>query len=149
MPGESDRRDVEIAKIAARQHGVITAAQLVASGLSDSTISERARRGLLHRVHRGVYAVGHPGLSREGRWMAAVLAYGEGAALSHTSAAALWGFLRPLDGPVHVSVPTYAGRRRRAGIRIHRCATLARGATGNLGHRARSDSGDHAAADHR
>ncbi len=58
--------------------------------------------------------------------MAAVLACGDGAVLSHASAAALWGLLRPLDGPIHVSVPTYAGRRRRDGIRVHRCATLAR-----------------------
>lgn len=52
--------------------------------------------------------------------MAAVLACGEGAVLSHTSAAALWGLLRPIGGPVHVSSPSLNGRRRRAGIRIHR-----------------------------
>ncbi|HEX2393048.1 MAG TPA: DUF559 domain-containing protein [Solirubrobacterales bacterium] len=56
--------------------------------------------------------------------MAAVLACGNGAVLSHASAAALWGFLRPMDGPVAVSVPSTAGRRRRSGIRIHRCASL-------------------------
>jgi very-short-patch-repair endonuclease len=58
--------------------------------------------------------------------MAAVLACGYGAVLSHGAAAALWGFLRPTEGPIDVSIPTRAGRRRRAGISVHRCATLAR-----------------------
>ena len=56
--------------------------------------------------------------------MAAVLACGDGAVLSHGSAAAHWGLLRPFDGPVDVSVPTHGGRRRRPGIRLHRCASL-------------------------
>lgn len=56
--------------------------------------------------------------------MAAVLASGDDAVLSHGSAAALWGLLRPISGPVAVSAPTKAGRRRRAGIRLHRCASL-------------------------
>jgi hypothetical protein len=56
--------------------------------------------------------------------MAAVLACGEGAALSHGSAAALWGYLRPIPGPVDVSVSTRSGRRRRSGIRLHRCPSL-------------------------
>ncbi|HSS34013.1 MAG TPA: DUF559 domain-containing protein [Solirubrobacterales bacterium] len=57
--------------------------------------------------------------------MAAVLACGEGAVLSHMSAAALWDLLRPEDGPVDVSLPSHSGRSRRAGIRIHRCPSLA------------------------
>ncbi|HET7444381.1 MAG TPA: DUF559 domain-containing protein [Solirubrobacterales bacterium] len=57
--------------------------------------------------------------------MAAVLACGPGAVLSHMSAAALWGLLRPEDGPVDVSLPSNGGRARRAGIRIHRCPSLA------------------------
>jgi len=56
--------------------------------------------------------------------MAAVLACGPEAVLSHGSAAAHWGLLRPLDGPIDVTVPTHNGRKRRRGIRIHRCATL-------------------------
>ena len=56
--------------------------------------------------------------------MAAVLACGEGAVLSHHSAAALWKLLRPIDGPVHVSVPTTTGRLSRRGIRVHRCPSL-------------------------
>lgn len=59
--------------------------------------------------------------------MAAVLACGDGAVLSHGSAAALWGLLRPIQGPIHVSVPTNGGRRRRKGIQVHRCQSLATG----------------------
>jgi very-short-patch-repair endonuclease len=56
--------------------------------------------------------------------MAAVLACGEGAVLSHGSAAVLWGFLKPLRGPIHVSLPSLNGRRRRQGIVIHRSPAL-------------------------
>jgi len=56
--------------------------------------------------------------------MAAVLACGDGAALSHVSAAVLWELLKPIDGPVHVSIPTTSGRRSRRGIRLHRCPSL-------------------------
>jgi hypothetical protein len=75
-------------------------------------------------MHRGVYAVGHRGLSLHGRFMAAVLACGDGTVLSHGSAAVLWELLRPLDGPIHVSAPTTSGRSRRPGIHIHRCPSL-------------------------
>lgn len=106
--------------IASRQHGVVTFRQLVAAGIDKSAVARRVRQGRLHRVHRGVYAVGHSGLSREGRYLAAVLACGDGAVLSHVSAAALWGLLRPIDGPIHISIPSPNGRRRRSGIVIHR-----------------------------
>jgi very-short-patch-repair endonuclease len=96
-------------------------------GLGTSGISKRVRRGLLYRLHHGVYSVGHPGTSLEKRWMAAVLACGDDAGLSHLSAAALWGLLRPRAGPVHVSVPVPNGRRKRKGIRLHRCVSLASG----------------------
>lgn len=85
--------------------------------------------GSLHRIHRGVYAVGHAGLGKEGRWKAATLALGEGAVLSHTSAAELWGMLKSRSGPVHVTVPTTAGRKRRPGINLHRSALLSRSQT--------------------
>jgi Transcriptional regulator, AbiEi antitoxin len=81
----------EVLELAARQHGVVTGAQLVALGLSRGGIEHRARRGRLFRVHRNVYAIGSPTLTREGRWMAAVLACGPDAVLSQESAAALWG----------------------------------------------------------
>lgn len=112
--------------MAARQHGVITAAQLARVGLSRNGISQRAGAGRLHRVHRGVYAVGHPGLSREGRWLAAVLACGARAVLSHRSAAELWDMLPPADGPAHVTVPGDHGRKRRSGLKVHRSSVLSR-----------------------
>lgn len=125
MPNKSDTPDVAIARFAARQYGVITAKQLAAVGLGRSTITERMRSGRLHRIHRGVYAVGHRGLSLHGRFMAAVLACGDGAVLSHGSAAVLWDLLRPLDGPVHVSTPSTSGRSTRRGIHLHRAPSLA------------------------
>jgi very-short-patch-repair endonuclease len=124
MGDKNATRDERIAEIAKGQHGLVTHRQLMALGFSSNGIAKRARTGRLHRLHRGVYAVGCVGSSIEQRWMAAVLALGEGAVLSHASAAALWGLLRPIDGPVDVSVPTQNGRRRRRGIRIHRCASL-------------------------
>jgi Transcriptional regulator, AbiEi antitoxin/Protein of unknown function (DUF559) len=129
MGEEGDRRDsqeVAVARLAARQHGVVSIAQLRAAGIGANAVTRWVRRGRLHRVHRGVYAVGHAGLSIEGWWMAAVLACGEGAVLSHAAAAALWGLLGPVRGAIDVSVPTSAGRAHRGGIRVHRCATLAR-----------------------
>lgn len=119
--------DARAAAMAARQHGVIAISQLREVGLDQHAVGRRAARGRLHRIHRGVYAVGHPGLSVEGRWMAAVLALGPGAALSHRSAAALWALLNPRSGPVEVSVPGPGGRRRRRGIVVHRSVTLTAG----------------------
>ncbi|MCW2921554.1 MAG: hypothetical protein JWL76_1428 [Thermoleophilia bacterium] len=87
---EPRSRDARIAAHARRQHGLITTHQLRDCGLTDSSIAKRARVGRLHRVQRGVYSVGHVALSREGVWLAAVLAAGDGAALSHLAAATLW-----------------------------------------------------------
>ena len=83
-----------MAALAGRQHGVVERGQLRALGLGDDAIDLRLREGRLHRVHAGVFAVGHAIVSRNGRWMAAVLAMGEGAVLSHRSAAAFWGLRR-------------------------------------------------------
>jgi hypothetical protein len=124
MREESDTPEAELAKIATRQHGVVAVAQLHAVGLDKSAIARRVKRGQLHRLHHGVYAVGHRGLSLPGRFTAAVLACGEEAVLSHLSAAALWELLKPIEGPVHVSVPTTSGRKSRRGVRIHRCPSL-------------------------
>ena len=125
MREESDIRDAAVAHIAGRQHGIVTAEQLREAGIDKSAISRRAKAGRLHRVHRSVYAVGHRALSHRGRWIAAVLACGDGAVLSHSSAAALWGLLRPFDGSIHVSVPITSGRMSRPGIHLHRCPSLA------------------------
>jgi hypothetical protein len=117
--------DAAIAVIASRQHGVVTAAQLTTAGIDKDGVAWRVRAGRLHRLHRGVYAVGHRGLSWRGRWLAAVLAAGEGAVLSHASAAALWEYLRPIQGPIHVTVAASVRRKSRPGLRVHRSRTLA------------------------
>lgn len=117
-------RDIEIARIAEGQHGAISSAQLEAIGLSRSAIARRSQAGRLHRLHRGVYAVGHIAPSNERRWMAAVLALGQGVALSHRSAAELWQLLPPRQGPVDISSPGRGGRGQRRGIRIHRPQSL-------------------------
>ncbi|MBS1880931.1 MAG: type IV toxin-antitoxin system AbiEi family antitoxin domain-containing protein [Actinobacteria bacterium] len=124
MREESAPFEVTVARIAARQHGVVTIEQLKTAGFDKSAVARRVKAGRLYRVHQGVYAVGHSSLGPEGRWMAAVLACGPGAVLSHASAAQLWGFLRPAGGPVDVSLPTRAGRRKRARIRVHRPRAL-------------------------
>jgi very-short-patch-repair endonuclease len=124
MGHKIDTADARIDEISRRQHGVVTVAQLEAIGLSRHAVAKRANKGRLHRMHRGVYAVGHKGLSWHGRWMAAVLACGDGAVLSHGSAAALWGLLRPINGPVHVSTPSTSGRSKRRGIHLHRAPSL-------------------------
>jgi very-short-patch-repair endonuclease len=132
------------------------------AGLSTSAISRRIQAGRLHRVYRGVYAVGHIAPSPRREWMAAVIACrrranegdgrgdtastpgkaaddpatasaaGEaiaildywGAALSHRSAAELWGLLPLQHGPVDISVPGAGGKKRREGIRLHRSLSL-------------------------
>jgi hypothetical protein len=90
--------DRRISELARRQHGVVGRAQLVALGVSEAAIDGRVKRGRLHRVHQAVYVVGYPTLTRNGRFMAAVLACGEKAALSHFSAAVLWGILEGRSG---------------------------------------------------
>lgn len=104
--------------LARRQQGVVTLAQLVALAIPDTTVFSWLRSGRLIRLFRGVYAVGHDALRAEGRWLAAVWAMGEGAALSHRPACALHE-LRPTSALViDISVPRE--RRRRKGIRVHR-----------------------------
>jgi hypothetical protein len=116
--------EAEIAALAARQHGVIATAQLAGLGLGRRGVAARAAAGRLHRIHRGVYAVGHPILTANGYRMAAVLACGPDAALSHASAAALWG-IRPTSATrIDVSVPGRGGRRERTRLRVHRAASL-------------------------
>ncbi len=103
---------------------MITTDQLTDAGLDKSAISRRVQAHRLHRLYRGVYAVGHRKLSREARWLAAVLACGATAVLSHRSAAALWGMRPQSSGPVDVTVPAPGGRAKRPGIRIHRSTCL-------------------------
>lgn len=112
------RNGAAIAALAELQHGVISLPQLKRLGLGPSAVRERVQAGRLHGIHRGVYAVGHPLLTAEGRWMAAVLACGEGAALSHRSAAILWGLRAGGGTRVEVTTPRRTGRTR-TGIRVH------------------------------
>jgi hypothetical protein len=111
-----ERLDVEVAALATRQHGVVARAQLVALGLGPRAIGHRISCGRLQPLHRGVYAVGHRAVSRHGRWLAAVLACGDGAVLSHRSAAALWG-LRPAERSC-VEVTVTRRLRGRRGIEV-------------------------------
>lgn len=105
--------------LAERQHGVVSRAQLLAAGVSRDQIDKRVACGRLLVIHRGVYAVGHRVLTREGRWMAAVLAGGSDAAVSVRAAAAMRG-LHPPTGLIDVTVPR--SRRPRRGLCFHRAA---------------------------
>jgi Protein of unknown function (DUF559)/Transcriptional regulator, AbiEi antitoxin len=109
--------DALIAEIARRQYGLITIWQLTAIGLTSGAVTHRVRTGRLHRIHRGVYAVGHARLSQEARWMAAVLWAGEGTGLSHLTAAVhLGAWRRRLEG---IDVISPRRRRPTPGIRAH------------------------------
>jgi very-short-patch-repair endonuclease len=110
------RPDTVIAALAERQHGVVARTQLASLGLGEGAIEDRIARRLLHRIHRGVYSVGHRLRTSEATWMAAVLAAGPGAVLSHRSAAALWGMRSGTSATVDVTAPRQC---RRPGIRAH------------------------------
>jgi Transcriptional regulator, AbiEi antitoxin/Protein of unknown function (DUF559) len=106
-----------IAEVAARQHGVIARWQLLRLGLSGKAIDYRVKVGRLHVIHRGVYAVGHKRLTLDGRRIAAVLACGDGAALSHRDAAAAEGIRQCNRRVFEVTVPRK--QRARPGIELH------------------------------
>ena len=108
-----------VADLAAAQWGVLSLADLRTCGLSDTMVSDRVRSGHLHRLHRGVYAVGHPNVPLNGRFLAAVKACGPTARLSHFSAAALHGIVKWEDRHVEVTVTGTTTRKHR-GIRVHR-----------------------------
>jgi very-short-patch-repair endonuclease len=111
--------DAAIASVAARQHGVVALYQLIQIGLKAEAVRKRVQAGRLHPIHRGVYAVGHKLLTIKGRYMAATLACGEGALLSHRSAGDLHGLLNARTWrAIDVATPTRAGRRR-DGIAVH------------------------------
>ena len=113
------RSEVEIWRLVERLHGVVSRQQLLAVGLSPSAIKHRLARGRLHPWATGVYAVGRPDLSRKGQMMAALLACGPDSWISHETAAELWAVRRPVPGPLEVSIPALA-LRRRPGVRVHR-----------------------------
>lgn len=118
------RTDLRLAHVAGEQWGLLTWRQLLEAGLARSAVTRRVQEGRLHRVHRGVYALVPPqALAQEGRWLAAVLACGEAAALSHRSAAALWQLLDDWAGPPEVVVPI-GGAQRVRGVLLHRSRAL-------------------------
>jgi very-short-patch-repair endonuclease len=115
--GKSD--DTRLARLAAKQHGVVSVEQLLELGFSHRVIHARVSAGRLHRLHRAVYAVGHPKLTLRGRWMAAVLACGGvrgSVALSHRDAATLHNLLTVGSGAINV---TSTSRHNITGIRCH------------------------------
>jgi elongation factor P len=117
------RPDVRVAWAAADQWGVLSLDELFTCGLSRDAVSDRALNGRLHPLHRGVYAVGHPSVPLEGRFLAAVKACGPGALLSHHSAAALWGFVQWAERFPEVTVIGTAPHAH-PGLRIHRTTRL-------------------------
>lgn len=120
---DAPRPEATLARLAAEQHGVVARRQLLAAGVTHSMIKTRAASGRLIRLHTGVYAVGHAHLTRYGHWMAAVLAAGPGALLSHRDAAALHG-LRPPGNHrrTHVTTPARAGSTPK--LQLHRTTVL-------------------------
>jgi len=114
---DKERTHQPLADLADAQHGVVSTSQMEALGYSRDAISYAARSGRLHRLHQGVYAVGHTSLAWEGHCLAAVLACAPGAVASHTSAAWLWGLLRGRPEAFHVTAPTRRHARKR--IRLH------------------------------
>jgi very-short-patch-repair endonuclease len=116
---EHQTRTVEetLGRIARRQHGVVTRTQLLVAGVSSEEIRRRIQKGALLGVHRGVYRVGHKAPSIEARYLAAVLACGEGAVLSGEAAGYLWGLVKGTAPPPEVTAPTH---RRITGVRTRR-----------------------------
>jgi Transcriptional regulator, AbiEi antitoxin/Protein of unknown function (DUF559) len=112
-----------IADLAEHQHGLASLDQLRKTGLSSTAIRKRASVGRLHRVFQGVYAIGHLLPTAERRWMAAVLACGPGATLSHRSAAALWGLMEDRRTSIDITAPGRRGRMP-SGIDAHRSGSL-------------------------
>jgi very-short-patch-repair endonuclease len=110
-----------LARIAQRQHGLVTRAQLAEAGLSRQQIRSRLQSGSLLRVHRGVYRVGHKAPSTEATYLAAVLAAGEGAVSSGLAAAYVHELVKGPPPPPEV---TAGNERRIEGVRVHRCRIL-------------------------
>ena len=116
-PDRPDKREAPL--LAAHQHGAIRASQL---GLPSSTIADWVRDGRLWRKYRGVYAYGQPQLSRNGEWMAALLAAGDGSALAGMCSASLLKITKLEPREIEVIVPGH--RRPQAGFRLRTCRNL-------------------------
>lgn len=119
---EEMRSHAAVAELAGRQHGLVTHAQLLRLGFSSGKIGRSSKAWRLHRVHRGVYSLGHAVLSDRGRCLAAAMASGRGAVVSHGAAAWLWGLRPSCPKVIDVTVPQRGGRR--SGIALHHSSTL-------------------------
>jgi predicted transcriptional regulator of viral defense system len=115
--GRTRRPDFEIAALAARQHGVVASRQLRALGLDRYAIRYRVRIGRLHRIHEGVFSVGHPSVNALSRCIAAVLSCGPDTVASHRTAAWLWRIRDTARSGIEVTVPRWI--RRAAPIECH------------------------------
>jgi very-short-patch-repair endonuclease len=115
--------DIAVARIAGSQRGVITRRQLMAAGVGRGAIAHRLKKARLHRLHPEVYLVGHHVPAPLAHETAALLACGDGAVLSHVSAAALWGFALADNDRIDVIVPG-RHRGRLFGVRVHESRAL-------------------------
>lgn len=125
----SERATALIRELAERQHGVVARRQLLDFGLGRGLIRDRVRGGRLVQLHRGVFALGHRRIGLHGEWMAAVLAAGPAAVLSHGSAAHLWD-LRRSRGAIEITRPS--GGVGRMGIRVRQAKLPAQDTTSRL-----------------
>lgn len=116
-----ERATALIRRLAEQQHGVVGRRQLIAAGLGSGAVQSRVKSGHLIPLHQGVFAVGHRRLTRYGEWMAATLACGPGAVLSHATAAHLWG-VRGSRRPIEVL--RTSGHRQPHGVRLHQTRLL-------------------------
>jgi hypothetical protein len=123
--GGLGRQEIDVlrARLATRQAGALGRSQLTALGFSRDEIAHELKHGRLIRVHQGVYAVGHEALSDRGRMIAALIAAGPGAALSHRTAAYHWRLLASMPQFPDVTLTDRAPRRR-PGLLIHRAKRL-------------------------
>jgi hypothetical protein len=112
-----------LAAVSGRQHGIVSKVQLFRLGYSKAAISRQVSAGRLHPVHHGVYAVGHKGITQQGKCLAAVFSCGDGALLSHRSAAWLWGLTKRWRMRIDVTATT--PRETRPAIRVHSAEALA------------------------
>lgn len=119
---EEMRSHEAVAELANRQHGLVTYAQLLRLGFSSGKVGRSSKALRLHRIHRGVYSVGHGVLSDRARCLAAAMTSGRGAVVSHEAAAWLWGLLPSCPQTIDVTVPQHGGKR--AGIALHHSSTL-------------------------
>jgi predicted transcriptional regulator of viral defense system/very-short-patch-repair endonuclease len=119
---EERRSHHALAEMAKKQHGVLSVWQLAELGYSTETLRRATEAERLHRIHRGAYAVGHTALSRQAHCLAATFSCGDGALLSHRSAAWIWGLTSRFCFPVEITATS--PRRTRAEIRVHSAEAL-------------------------